>query len=100
MATSVARSMPAPARSTNENAICVVANIRNRRLVPGVIRTLPLVSPRPAGAGGDGRRGTYGSRAAAGIARPGPIQRTLGLTVTSSARTEEPAALRAHLAAS
>ena len=41
--------MPAPASSTNENAICVVANTRRRRLVPGVIRTLPLARPRPAG---------------------------------------------------
>ena len=30
-------AMPAPASSTNENAICVVAKMRSRRLVPGVM---------------------------------------------------------------
>ena len=38
-------SMPAPASSTNENAIWIVANARSRRLVDGVNRTLPLVRP-------------------------------------------------------
>ena len=41
--------MPAPASSTNEHAIWVVAKIRRRRFVPGVIRRLPPASPRPAG---------------------------------------------------
>ena len=44
---SVAISVAAPASSTNENAICVVANTRSRRFVPGVMRTLPLASPIP-----------------------------------------------------
>src|SRR2546428_8958354 len=98
MATSVARSMPAPARSTNENAICVVANIRNRRLVPGVIRTLPLVSPRPAGAGGAGRRGADAGRTAAPPAQPAPVPSTLGATGTPRARPEEPGGHRPTLA--
>ena len=104
-------SMPAPASSTNEHAICVVAKARSRRLVAGVIRMLPLVSANPAGpplatlrrdrrshsmeeAGGpdDGRRGTYASNTAAAMARPAPIQSTLGSTVTSRARTEKRAA--------
>ena len=57
-AMSAATSMPAPASSTNEKAICVVANTRRRRLVPGVIRRLPLAMPRPAAASDDGSRGT------------------------------------------
>ena len=44
-ATSVTSSVPAPASSTNENAICVVAKTRRRRFVPGVMRTLPPGSP-------------------------------------------------------
>ena len=92
--------MPAPASSTNENAICVVANTRRRRLVPGVIRTLPLARPRPAGACGDGRRGTYASSTAAAIASPAPTQSTLESTVTSSARIEKRAAYRLTIATS
>ena len=57
-AMSAATSMPAPASSTNEKAICVVANARSRRLVPGVIRRLPLAMPKPAAASDDGSRGT------------------------------------------
>ena len=57
-ATSVASSMPAPASSTNEQAICVVAKMRSRRFVPGVMRTPPVARPRPAGACADGSRGT------------------------------------------
>ena len=67
-ATSVASNVPAPASSTNENAIWTVANTRNRRLVPGVMRMLPLVSPSPADACEDGRRGMYASSTAAAIA--------------------------------
>ena len=84
--------MPAPASSTNENAICVVANTRRRRLVPGVIRMLPLARPSPVGACDDGSRGTYASSTAAAIARPAPTQSRLVSTVTSSARTEKRAA--------
>ena len=90
-ATSVVRSIAAPASSTNENAICVVAKIRRRRLVPGVIRT-PLARPRPAGASGDGSRGTYASSTAAAMASAAPTQSTLVSIVTSSARTEKRAA--------
>ena len=46
-AMSAATSMPAPASNTNEKAICVVANTRSRRLVPGVIRRLLLARPEP-----------------------------------------------------
>ena len=38
-------SVPAPASSTNENAICVIAKRRRRRFVPGVMRMLPPASP-------------------------------------------------------
>ena len=50
----------------DENAICVVAKRRSRRLVPGVILTLPLVSPRPAGACDEGRRGRFGETTQSG----------------------------------
>ena len=92
-ATSVASSVPAPASSTNENAICVVAKTRSRRFVPGVIRTLPLASAEARrGACADGSRGTYASSTAAAMARPAPTQSRLASTVTSSARTEKRAA--------
>ena len=44
-AISVVSSAPAPASSTNDAAICVTANSRSRRLVPVVMRTLPLDRP-------------------------------------------------------
>ena len=44
IAFNVATSMPAPASSTNEQAIWVAAKIRRRRFVPGVIRT-PMHAP-------------------------------------------------------
>ena len=47
-------SMPAPATSTNDAAICVTANTRNRRFVPDVSRTLRPV--RAHSVGGIGRR--------------------------------------------
>ena len=47
--------MPAPASSTNEAAICVTANSRSRRLVPPVMRTLPLDEAEAVGASGRGQ---------------------------------------------
>ena len=41
-------SMPAPASSTNEAAICVTANSRSRRFVPEVMRTPPLATAEAA----------------------------------------------------
>jgi hypothetical protein len=41
-ATSVRNSIPAPARSTNDAAICMTANMCNRRFVAPVIRRPPL----------------------------------------------------------
>ena len=40
-------SMPAPASRTNDKAICVTANTRRRRFVPGVMRTCRSPSPEP-----------------------------------------------------
>ena len=65
-------SMPAPASSTNDAAICVTANARRRRFVPGVIRTLPLDRPSPFADSAEGRRGTYASSTAADTARITP----------------------------
>ena len=71
----------------------MTANIRSRRLVPGVIRRPPLASRRdPIGPCADGSRGTYASATAATIARPAPTHIKLASTVTSSARTEKRAA--------
>jgi hypothetical protein len=50
--------MPAQARSTNENATCVIANARRRRLVPGVIRAALPARPESGDPAADGRRGT------------------------------------------
>src|SRR5438034_3046346 len=55
---SVASSIPAPASSTNDAAICVTAKARSRRLVPDVIRRLPLDRPKPCDAWAEGSRGT------------------------------------------
>ena len=44
---SVSSSMPAPASSTKDAAICVMANSRSRRFVAPVIRSLPCDSPKP-----------------------------------------------------
>ena len=96
-AMSAATSMPAAASSTNEKAICVVANTRRRRLVPGVMRRLLLASPNPVGPVDEGSRGTYASRTAAAIARPAPTHKSVSSTVTSSARTEKRAAYRATI---
>jgi hypothetical protein len=81
--------MPATASRTTEKAICVVANNRRRRFVPGVIRTLPLARPRPDGACGEGKRGTKASSTAAAMARLVPTHSTLESSVTSSARMEK-----------
>jgi hypothetical protein len=56
-AVNVAISMPAPVSSTKVHAICVVAKIRRRRFVPGVIRTLPPDSPKPVERSAEGSRG-------------------------------------------
>ena len=96
-AISVASSVAAPASSTNENATCVVANTRKRRLMPGVMRRLPLARPNPVGACADGSFGTYASRTAAAIASATPTQSKLESTVTSSARIEKRAAKRATI---
>ena len=97
-AMSVVSSMPAPASSTNDAAICVTANSRRRRFVPVVIRTLPLESPEPFDASAEGSRGTNASSTAEIIARPTPTHSTLASTVRSSARTEKRDAYRARTA--
>ena len=81
-------SMPAPATSTNDAAICVTANARRRRFVPEVSRALPLASPIPCEESADGSRGTNASSTAATMARPAPTQSSVASTVTSFARTE------------
>ena len=88
-ATSAVSSMPAPASSTNEAAICVTANARSRRFVPAVMRTLPPVRPNPLLASAEGSRGTNASRTAAATASPAPTHSSVASTVTSSARTEK-----------
>ena len=97
-ANSVVTSMPAPASSTNDAAICVTANTRSRRFVPDVIRTLPLDSPSPLAASADGSRGTNASSTAAASASTTPTQSRLESTVRSSARTEKRGAYRASTA--
>ena len=87
-ASSVVSSMPAPASSTNDAAICVTAKTRSRRLVPEVIRTLPFDRPKPLDASGEGSRGTNASSTAAASARPTPTHSSVASTVRSSARTE------------
>ena len=87
-AISVVSSTPAPASSTNDAAICVTANTRRRRLVPVVMRTLPLDRPKPFAASADGSRGTKASSTADTSARPTPTQSSVESTVRSSARTE------------
>ena len=86
---SVFRSMAAPASSTNDAAICVTANIRNRRLVPPVMRRPPLVSAKPREASALGRRGTNASSTAASSASPTPTHSMLESSARSSARTEK-----------
>ncbi len=89
---SVFNSMPAPASSTNDAAICVTANMRRRRLVAPVIRKPPLVSAKPCLASVLGSRGTNASSTAASSARPTPTHSRLASSVRSKARTEKRAA--------
>ncbi len=89
---SVATSMPAPAISMNDAAICVTANIRSRRLVAPVMRRPPLDSAKPCDASAFGSRGTNASSAAASSARPTPTHSMLASSVRSRARTENRAA--------
>ena len=88
-ATSAVRSIPAPARSTNDAAICVTAKRRSRRFVPDVMRTLPVERPKPLEASAAGSRGTKARTTAAASARPTPTHSRLASTVRSSARTEK-----------
>ena len=97
-AKSVVSSMPAPASSTKDAAICVTANSRRRRLVPDVIRTPPLDAPSPPAASADGSRGTNASSTAAASASATPTHSRLASTVRSSARTEKREAYRASRA--
>ena len=90
--------MPAPASRRNDAAICVTANIFSRRLVPVVIRTLPLDSPSPRAESEDGSLGTNASSTAAATASTTPTQSSVASTVTSLARTEYRAAYRASTA--
>ena len=89
---SVVSSIPAPARSTNDAAICITANTRRRRFVPVVKRALPFDRPKPLDASADGSLRTNASSVAATSASPTPIHSRLESTVTSSARTENRAA--------
>ena len=84
--------MPAPASSTNDAAICVTAKRRRRRLVPEVMRTLPLDRPRPLEASADGSRGTNASSTAGDQRQADADPQQLASTVRSSARTEKRAA--------
>ena len=95
-AMSVASSMPAPASSTNDAAICVTAKSRRRRFVPGVMRMLPAERPGPVAASADGSRGTNARSTAATTASTAPTQSSVASTVTSaraprSARRSAPA---------
>ena len=91
-AKSVVTSIPAPATSTNDAAICVTANTCRRRFVPDVMRTPPLARLAPLAPSADGSFGTYASSTAAAMASPAPTQSRLASTVTSFARTEKRAA--------
>src|SRR5229473_585654 len=71
-AISVVINIVAPARSTKDAAICVIAKIRWRRLVLPVIRALPLDRPRPLDVSADGRRGTKAKIIAATMASAAP----------------------------
>ena len=83
----------APASSTNDAAICVIAKIRWRRLVLAVIRTLPLVRFSPLGLPDvpeeEGRRGTKARITAATIASAAPTQSKLESIRKSRARMEK-----------
>src|SRR5580692_8338710 len=89
MSSKVFSSMLAPARSRNEAAICVMAKRRSRRLVPPVMRTLPVARPKPCEEFDEGRRGTKARSTAANIASPAPTHSMLESTVRSIARIEK-----------
>ena len=88
-AISVVTSMVAPARRTKDAAICVTANMRWRRLVLLVMRTLPLARFMPFDALADGRRGTNARITAATMASAAPTQSKLESTVKSSGANGE-----------
>jgi hypothetical protein len=69
-----------------EAAICVTAKIRSRRLVPPVMRTPPLLSPKPCEVQAMGDRGTKARSTAAAIARLAPSQSMLESIFKSGAR--------------
>jgi len=79
----------APARRTNEPAICVTAKVRWRRAVLLVVRTLPLARLRPSALSAEGRRGTKARITAATKASAAPTHRRLKSTLRSRARTEK-----------
>src|SRR5579859_7338316 len=89
--------MLAPANSTKDAAICVTANMRWRRLVLLVMRTLPLTRFMPFDALAEGRRGTNAKITAATTASATPTQSRLESTVKSSARAEKREAYRARI---
>jgi hypothetical protein len=97
-AKSAASNAPAPASSTNDAAIWVIANRRRRRFVPDVIRTPPLEMPIPVDASAEGSRGTNARSTAATSASDTPTHSSVASTVRSRARTEKRAAYRARMA--
>ena len=84
----VLTSMLAPASSTNDAAIWVIAKTRCRRVELPVTRVLPLASPNPCDDSADGSRGTNANSTAAITASSAPTHSTLESTVRSRARTE------------
>ena len=86
---SVRTSMPAPASSRNDAAICVTANAFSRRLVDPVRRALLPACASPCDASDEGRRGTNASSTAAIAASTTPTHSKLASSVRSSARTEK-----------
>ena len=76
-ASSVVINMHAPASSTKDAAIWVMAKARWRRPVLLVMRTLPLARFMPFEALGDGRRGTKAKITAAITASATPTQSRL-----------------------
>ena len=99
-AISVVINMHAPASSTKDAAIWVMAKMRWRRPVLLVTRTPPLARFMPFEALAEGRRGTNAKITAAMIASATPTQSMLKSTVKSSARTEKREAYRARMVTS
>ena len=80
-ANSVVSSMPAPASSTNDAAICVTANSAQPAVGAGRDRArCRSTRPRPPRRLGDGRRGTNASSTAATSASPTPTHSRLAST--------------------